>query len=45
MSKLGDGFRDDDLVVETLEGIGLGVLEGWGGRDAEDWRAVGERCC
>jgi hypothetical protein len=30
VGEFGDGFGEDDLVVETLEGIGFGVAEGRG---------------
>lgn len=42
--KLRYGLRDDDLVMETLQGIGLGILKRRAGRDADDGRAIRESC-
>lgn len=42
MSKLGDRFGDNDLIVEALQTICLGIPKWWTGGNAENGTSVSE---
>jgi hypothetical protein len=44
VDKLGDRFREDNLVVEALQTIRFRIAERRGAGDAENWASVREGC-